>query len=147
MPRISLQPALCSEEPGSSSHPHPKTGMRNPGSWGIRFESSPGVEAQEGEALLLQRTGLLLSLIVGHSTRHFVASFSPAIGRAGHTPVRFVSFPISATELAFGRCGVDKRWKGIMYNQVGTAATKHVSPIAPLSSLGETRLKGEVLVT
>lgn len=58
MPRISLQPALGSEEPGSSSHPHPKTGMQNPGSWGIRFECCLGVEAQEGEVLLLQWTVL-----------------------------------------------------------------------------------------
>lgn len=76
---------------------------------------------------------LLLSLIVWHATRHFVASFSPAIGRASHTPVRFVSFPTAATEVALGRCGVDKRWKGILHNQVETVATKHVASIAQLA--------------
>lgn len=65
----------------------------------------------EGGVLFLLWILLLLGLFVGHATGHFVASVSPTIGRAGHTAVRFLSFPIPATEVELGCCGQDKRRK------------------------------------
>lgn len=110
--------------------------MHNLGSWGIRLQCSPGVEAQ-GEVVPAPDPNC--------RARNWtsVASVSPTTGRGRHSTVLRLNLPTSATEGAPGCCGVDKRRKRTMRDRVGTTCAKHVASIALLSGAAETRLQGE----
>lgn len=71
--------------------------MQNPGSWGIRFECS-GVEVQGARGEWGEVRGVLgrVSVLPVLFLVLLGLPSLPKIGRANHTAVRFLSFPISA---------------------------------------------------